>query len=81
MSAGSRQSSGQLVCAATAEVQAGSMYDRPQLYDDAFSYRDFKAEVSRFRGAASITEAIMLVIVLPLLLLSEFRYVATRLSG
>jgi hypothetical protein len=50
LSAGLQLSSGQLVCAATAEVQAGSMYDRPQLYDDAFSYRDFTAEVSRYSG-------------------------------
>jgi hypothetical protein len=30
------------------------MYDRPQLYDDAFSYRDFTAEVGvGFAGRAS----------------------------
>jgi hypothetical protein len=43
---GSRQASARLVCGATAEAQPTSMYDRPQLYDDAFSYRDFTAEVS-----------------------------------
>jgi hypothetical protein len=30
------------------------MYDRPQLYDDAFSYRDFAAEVSRCNSAATV---------------------------
>eukprot|EP00878_Enallax_costatus_P031325 GHUV01034251.1.p1 GENE.GHUV01034251.1~~GHUV01034251.1.p1 ORF type:complete len:319 (+),score=64.45 GHUV01034251.1:357-1313(+) len=32
-------------------AQADSLYDRPQLYDDAFSYRDFKAEVKFLLGA------------------------------
>ncbi|WIA32247.1 hypothetical protein OEZ86_003094 [Tetradesmus obliquus] len=38
-------------CTATAEAQPSSMYDRPQLYDDAFSYRDFTAEAKFLLGA------------------------------
>lgn len=39
-----------------ADIQPASMYNRPQLYDDAFSYRDFTAEVSAWNCLAGIID-------------------------